>query len=68
MSFFSSLCCGLVSITRHTLALLLLTVPSSRVMRCAVMTADQLQHFSDLGASAAVVITFALGYLGGYLQ
>lgn len=32
------------------------------------MTADQLQHFSDLGASAAVVITFALGYLGGYLQ
>jgi len=32
------------------------------------MTADQLQHFSDLIASAGVVLSFALGYLGGFSQ
>lgn len=32
------------------------------------MTADQLQHFSDLIAVIGAVVVFGLGYLGGYSQ
>ena len=32
------------------------------------MTADQLQHFSDLITVIGAVSVFGLGYLGGYSQ